>query len=88
MLALLQVYLALFAPPMDRIWSVTANLPLIWLMVMHVVSPLILNPNAYPSEWHSDLKPQVRRLVAWTAHVFRVVKKKMISEPTYILLGT
>jgi hypothetical protein len=87
LLILLQIYLAIFAAPMDRIWSITANLPLLWLIVMHIVSPLILNPNAYPSEWHSDVKPQVKRLVAWLKRVFQVVKEKLTRvERKYILL--
>lgn len=76
LLTIMQIYFAVFAQPLDRIWSVTANLPLIWLMVMHAISPLILNPNAYPSEWTSDIKPNVKRAAAFMSRLFRRVKQR------------
>ncbi|CCG81821.1 Putative uncharacterized protein [Taphrina deformans PYCC 5710] len=59
LLVVMQVYFACFAAPLDRIWGITANGPLIWVLVMHAFAPLILNPNAYPSEWSSALRPYI-----------------------------
>lgn len=76
LLAVMQVYFACFAQPLDRIWGVTANGPLIWLMTMHAIAPLILNPNAYPSEWTSDVKPHFRRAYQWATALIKGVGRK------------
>ncbi|BFZ56758.1 hypothetical protein PYCC9005_003806 [Savitreella phatthalungensis] len=61
LLALMQIYFAYFARPIDRIATITANLPLSWLLIMHAIMPLALNSSSYASEWHSEMWPIVVR---------------------------
>lgn len=75
-LAILQIYFAMFAAPLNRIWGITANGPLVWLMIMHVGAPLILNPNAYPSEWTSHLKPYLKKCYVWAGDMLGLSRRK------------
>lgn len=47
LLAAMQVYMSVFAAPLDRIGNLTANGPLIWLMVMRMTHSLLLLISRY-----------------------------------------
>ncbi|ORY80973.1 glycosyl transferase family group 2-domain-containing protein [Protomyces lactucae-debilis] len=78
-LAALQIVLAVVVPVKYRILSITANGPLIFLMLMHSIMPLILSPNSYASEWHADAKATVHDMSTWFTMQVNSVKAKLVD---------
>lgn len=64
-LALLQVGMAILVPFKYRIWGLTSNGPLLFMMAMHAAMPFALNSNSYAAEWQADLKDTIKRGVSY-----------------------
>lgn len=59
-LSLLQIYFAVFAAPLDKIWSITANGPLVWLMVMRKSKLFLTHPFSFSAPSVSFARRLVR----------------------------
>lgn len=76
-LTILQIYLVVLAPDKWKIWGLTSNLPLLFMMAMHAIMPFALNQNSYASEWQGDLKNSVRIGIHFLGAKVQAIKTKL-----------
>ena len=79
LLAALQIFLAVGVSSKYAIHSITANGPLVFMMLMHAIMPVALNPNSYASEWQADTKQTIREGAAWIGAKTTALKNKLVN---------